>query len=732
MIAAAVAACTAGQFVLLASGTFELDMSESVNVNKAITVRGSGTCNSGSSPRCPTLVTYRNGALATYAGGGNCGVNTSSIVACSFPNSAFYLAPTGTYDFGWDSCGHGNPCNSGVALATDAAQGAVTIQVMQTSSFSVGNWVLIDEASGAEWQTDPISSLGQTWAASDFQTATSGPATGRIVWGLHNPAFAIDNFASPQYPYNTPGGISCGYGINCDRGTGEMHLISSIGAGPCPGINCTLTFDSPLTIAFREGGGAQMLGYISSGSGSSSPGSTLTITSLVSGTVAVDQPLWWAGMTGPEAISYVTSGSGTSWTTSNLQQGGTGNASISVGSPGSPVAISAAAHNAQVYLPSHQSGGAVPVLQEAGVENLSISRSGAGGVNFQFCVYCWVKNVEVFNWIAGGINLQDSARVQVDTVYLHDCVDCENNGSEYALSLNAAVTESLVTNSIITNSGKSMVGRANGGGNVISYNYFDDTFYQASVIGNYFIDHSANCSHYLGAHHCLFEGNYAETCGDDNTHGAIMYNTWYRNWCVGLRAPFNDPSFTVTTSVTYNPTDAPEDDQTQVCFAQGNAYPYTGGCGPVRAVSVMAWDYWEAFSGNVLGKSGVTTAGNGYVYNGSYTANNFMITMWGWNNVGPSVSDPNLNGTNTPRWIWIDGNYDYLNDAVTWAGSAHSLPNSLYLLSAPPSFGPGVSCTYTWPQVTPTSSPQIQPNSCGGAGLPAQARWNAGTPFVQP
>ncbi len=53
-------------------------------------------------------------------------------------------------------------------------------------------------------------------------------------------------------------------------------------------------------------------------------------------------------------------------------------------------------------------------------------------------------------------------------------------------------------------------------------------------------------------------------------------------------------------------------------------------------------------------------------------------------------------------------------------------------LSAPTFFSAGASCTYSWPWVTPTGSTQIQSNSCGGPGLPAKARYDAGTPFVQP
>ena len=68
------------------------------------------------------------------------------------------------------------------------------------------------------------------------------------------------------------------------------------------------------------------------------------------------------------------------------------------------------------------------------------------------------------------------------------------------------------------------------------------------------------------------------------------------------------------------------------------------------------------------------------------------------------------------------GNYDYLNNAVTWDlnYSNHTLPNSFFLSSAPSFFSAGASCTYPWPWVTPTATSPIQTNSCNGSGLPAK------------
>jgi hypothetical protein len=98
---------------------------------------------------------------------------------------------------------------------------------------------------------------------------------------------------------------------------------------------------------------------------------------------------------------------------------------------------------------------------------------------------------------------------------------------------------------------------------------------------------------------------------------------------------------------------------------------------------------------------------------------------------GNGGQDSNLaNGA----YIFRHGNYDYVDGSIVdWqSGYSQTLPNSLYLSSTPSFFGPGTSCTYSWPWVTSTSSSPVQTNSCGGSGLPAKARWTAGTPFVQP
>jgi hypothetical protein len=284
-------------------------------------------------------------------------------------------------------------------------------------------------------------------------------------------------------------------------------------------------------------------------------------------------------------------------------------------------------------------------------------------------------------------------------------------------------TEMLITNSITNFGGKGMVARAGGAGSVVSYSYVDDSMYDAeSGIGDYWLDMGLNASHYSGPHHVLFEGNWADNLDSDDTHGDSTYITFFRNESTGMRTPFTDPSLGKTV-----------DDSQGTGYACGTTGP--SGCwlnppAPFRAAGPMAYNYWFAFVGNVLGLAGVTTTANGWTYEGDWSGH--RIFMSGWNG-GVGGQDPYLNGVKG-SYIFKSGNYDYVNGSIAdWTSSySHTLPNSFYLASAPTFFNSGAACTYSWPWVTPTGSTQIQTNSCGGSGLPAKARYEAGTPFKQP
>src|SRR5271168_5079623 len=122
----------------------------------------------------------------------------------------------------------------------------------------------------------------------------------------------------------------------------------------------------------------------------------------------------------------------------------------------------------------------------------------------------WRKNVDAAYFAKGAVEVQGAVRVQIDTVFGHECWNDNNNGNEYPIDLAQGSTEIYVVNSMTRACGKSMTARAGGAGSVVAYNYFDDLFYGSdSGLGYTVIDASLNGSHFVGAHGILFEGNWA-------------------------------------------------------------------------------------------------------------------------------------------------------------------------------------------------------------------------------
>ena len=360
----------------------------------------------------------------------------------------------------------------------------------------------------------------------------------------------------------------------------------------------------------------------------------------------------------------------------------------------SPVTISyRASHKAQLYAYS------APFVQNAGVENMTLAGGDDGNLRFEQAAYCWARNVEDTLWLNEGIAVDFSFRVQLEEFYVHNAAWPVNGGGGYAISLSQGSSEALIENGISLLANKVMVARSSGAGSVVAYNYMDDGYINGQ---DRWIEVGVNGSHMVGSHHILFEGNYSFNTDSDQTHGNSIYHTYFRNYFSGYRKPFTalDGRFV--------------DDA-------------AGCCGPLRAASAHAYAYWFSFLGNVLGTPGQT----GWVYDAIGGHNRMLgrgIWMLGWMDISPQGYDPNVAAT-----AIRDGNYDYVTNKVAWAASdaAHTLPNSLYLTRKPDFFNAGSG--YAWPWVSPTGSPPVLAG-CGGkcSGLPAKARYDAGTPFREP
>ena len=357
----------------------------------------------------------------------------------------------------------------------------------------------------------------------------------------------------------------------------------------------------------------------------------------------------------------------------------------------------------------------------AGIENMTLSGADDGQLRFLWADNSWAYRVECTQWAGECIAVNYSFRIQLEQFYIHDGAWCEPGGAGYNISLAFGSSEILIQNGISVRCNKVMVSRSSGAGSVTAYNYMDDGYICCDGQPNSFDkwqEIGLNNSHMAGGHHMLFEGNQSFNMDSDDTHGNAIYNTYFRNWATGYRgagtAQFTNPYDGVTINDLSN---------------------LPGGNAPLRVAGTHIYTYWDSFIGNVLGTSGQMS---GWTYHATTFATNKAVFLLGYTddqNYPSTTHDPMADFTfSTPPGTTVaTGNYDYLTNAVSWdpTNSDHTLPNSLYLTSEPSFFIAGSG--YAWPWVVPTGSPQIL-TGCAGkcSGLPAKARYDAGTPFTQP
>jgi hypothetical protein len=217
-IQAAINRCPPRQVVQLAAGTFLINSGHFLLINKGITLRGAG-------PGQTTLAkTDGANPYPQRAVGAN-------------PSPLIIVGPSRWKVDGSDSVGVIGSAN----LTADAAKGANTVTVASTAGFSAGQIVLLDEASGAGWQHDPLP-RGQIWAAPDWRT----------VWQKHNPPSKVDDFMADAFPTTRDGPGQ--WFSRLDRPTAEIKQIASISGA-------TITFTTPIHISYRTSHTAQLSRY---------------------------------------------------------------------------------------------------------------------------------------------------------------------------------------------------------------------------------------------------------------------------------------------------------------------------------------------------------------------------------------------------------------------------------------------------------------------------------------
>jgi hypothetical protein len=344
-----------------------------------------------------------------------------------------------------------------------------------------------------------------------------------------------------------------------------------------------------------------------------------------------------------------------------------------------------------------------------GLESASIAGPQSGGIVYHAGAFDWIKDVETDGSANGGITddhvrFEHQFRSEIRRLYAHNTAGGPySGGANYGINLNAATSESLVIDSISVYMNKPMQTNACGPGNVIAYNYIDNT----SANGGNWMDGAINGSHQSFSHNLLVEGNLSANIGCDTTHGNSGFMAFLRNRALGKSTN----------------------------YANGNN---------LRAANTDAFQREMAFIGNVL-----EAGGSGAVYEATGPVSGGRYAIWsiGQNGDGGSgdayddqLSQPwrnqmSYSGTlwdgRQPTFttkardkLWRHGNWDGVHGSIfDWNASApsHSIAPS-YFLTAAPSFFSG----YTWPWVDPTGATAAE----RVATLPAKARYDAGTPFA--
>lgn len=311
----------------------------------------------------------------------------------------------------------------------------------------------------------------------------------------------------------------------------------------------------------------------------------------------------------------------------------------------------------------------------AGIEKLRIqggSNPGylgqmAGGIDVSNAAYCWVSDVQTDGTIAGmHVSLTGTYRCVVRDGYFHHSADYGFGHDCYGIVLRCGAADNLVENNIARYMNKPIMMNASGGGNVIAYNYADNSWADPPEWQEVNID--CHCSF---PHMELIEGNYAPHMGATTTHGNAGYLTFFRNFASSQFAP--------------------------PAVAGSNATQ----SGNIATLQFQGGDVGMNVAGNVLGTDQLSNTYD------AYDSNPNAIYQLG--DQGAGASDVAATS------LFRTGNYDYVTHSTKWdpSSTSQTLPPSLY--TCKPRWWPSSS---PWPWVGPDQSPMV-------GTLPAKARSDA-------
>jgi hypothetical protein len=329
----------------------------------------------------------------------------------------------------------------------------------------------------------------------------------------------------------------------------------------------------------------------------------------------------------------------------------------------------------------------------------------AGGIDVSNAAYSWVKDVQVDGTTAGmPIRLAGTYRSVIRDSHFHNSSSYGFAQDNYGIVLACGAADNLVENNISRFVNKPILFNNSGGGNVIGYNYADNSWSCDGNNDDGFQEVNIDC-HCAFPHMELMEGNWAPHMGATITHGNAGYLTYFRNYASSQFSP----------SSSGMPMSA-------IVWSQPFAPQYAN----ATALDFPAPDVNMTVVGNVLGSTtdmslglpaslGTTSTGMGAS----------PATTEVYTSIDGSMLSVFLTDTSMTPWstLWLTGNFDTFNKKTMWnasmltkdlPASTQKLPDSLYYASQP-AWWPGGT---PWPWVGPDLSPKV-------GTLPAEQRSNA-------
>jgi hypothetical protein len=229
----AIASCPAGSVVKLGPGTFIMGKGSYVLLDKGVVLRGSGPGvtilkNPLNTPADKTHTDAADSVPIIIVGPGrwvNADGDKRSAAATPYQTQYMQL------------------------LAADAPKGATSVTVASGAIFTPGQFVLVDETSGAAWQPDVTRPGSLVWASPDYA----------VQWQVHKPAVQGDDPVQtevPPSPANNFAGSGSGtdgasWFARQDRPQNEIKEVARVDGN-------TVAFTSPLHKAYRAGHHAEL------------------------------------------------------------------------------------------------------------------------------------------------------------------------------------------------------------------------------------------------------------------------------------------------------------------------------------------------------------------------------------------------------------------------------------------------------------------------------------------